>query len=165
MTFAPLAACGATAQTPRMTTTAIARSPVTAVAPAAPEAARAHFAARLALETDAADVAAALSAGAVDFTLVDARSPRAFARAHLPGAVSLPHAQVDAETAAALPAGLLVTYCWGPGCNGATRAAAALAALGRPVKEMLGGIEWWVRQGHAVEGDDPPRGRTDDLVG
>jgi len=45
---------------------------------------------------------------------------------------------------------LLVVYCWGPACNGATKAAAELAALGRPVKEMLGGFEYWAREGHAV---------------
>jgi rhodanese-related sulfurtransferase len=45
----------------------------------------------------------------------------------------------------------VVTYCWGPGCNGATRAALALAELGFQVKEMLGGFEYWVREGFAFE--------------
>ena len=30
---------------------------------------------------------------------------------------------------------LLVVYCWGPGCNGATKAAVKLSALGFSVKE------------------------------
>ena len=38
---------------------------------------------------------------------------------------------------------VLVVYCWGPGCNGATKAAVKLSALGFPVKEMIGGIEYW----------------------
>jgi len=38
---------------------------------------------------------------------------------------------------------LVVTYCWGPGCNGATRGALAFASLGYQVKEMLGGYEYW----------------------
>jgi rhodanese-related sulfurtransferase len=47
-----------------------------------------------------------------------------------------------------VPAGTtVVTYCWGPGCNGATRAALAFARLGYPVKEMIGGYEYWVREG------------------
>ena len=44
----------------------------------------------------------------------------------------------------------MVTYCWGPGCNGATRAALEFALLGYPVKEMLGGFEYWVREGLPV---------------
>ena len=48
---------------------------------------------------------------------------------------------------------------WGPGCNAATNAAARLAALGRSVKEMLGGFEYWVREGHPVEGADAGSGR------
>jgi rhodanese-related sulfurtransferase len=38
---------------------------------------------------------------------------------------------------------VFVVYCWGPGCNGADKAAARLSALGRPVKIMIGGIEYW----------------------
>jgi hypothetical protein len=49
----------------------------------------------------------------------------------------------------------VVTYCWGPGCNGATRAALAFARLGYSVKEMLGGYEYWVREGFdTVSGAD-----------
>ena len=55
----------------------------------------AHFSGRLAVETDAADVAAALADGPPDFVLVDARSRDAYARGHLPGAISLPHAEID----------------------------------------------------------------------
>ena len=126
-------------------------SPVTAHPAADPADAHAHFAARLAVETDAADVAAALVAGAPDFALVDARSPEAYAAGHLPGAISLPHAAIDAGAAERLPDGLVVVYCWGPGCNGAHKAAVKLAAHGRQVKEMLGGFEYWVREGSPVE--------------
>jgi rhodanese-related sulfurtransferase len=123
--------------------------------PITPAEAHAHFAHRLAVETDAADVAAELEAGRNGFTLVDARSPDAYAAGHLPGAISLPHASITED---ALPEGLLVTYCWGPGCNAATKAAARIAALGRPVKEMIGGYEYWLREGHPTvsgSGDRP----------
>lgn len=113
--------------------------------------ARAHFARRLAVETDVADVAAALAAGGSDLVLVDARSRTSYDAGHLPGAVSLPHAQITPEAAAGLPDGPIVAYCWGPSCNGACKAAARLAALGRPVREMLGGFDYWVRDGHSVE--------------
>jgi len=125
-------------------------NPVTAAEAAPPAAAFAHFASRLAVETDVADVAAALAAGGdPGFVLLDARSPRSYAEGHLPGALLLPR-PFAAEDVAALGDVLLVVYCWGPACNGATKAARELAALGRPVKEMLGGFEYWERDGHAV---------------
>jgi rhodanese-related sulfurtransferase len=129
----------------------LAATAITAVPAAAPEEAARHFAAHLAFETDAADVGAAVRAQSLDATVVDVRSPEAFAAGHVAGAISLPHAAIDAEAAAALPAGLLVVYCWGPGCNGAHRGALRLARLGRQVKEMLGGFEYYEREGHPVE--------------
>ena len=49
---------------------------------------------------------------------------------------------------------MVVTYCWGPGCNGATRAAlGAGPASAIAVQEMIGGIEYWVREGFPVRTD------------
>ena len=121
---------------------------------APPEIAHAHFLTRLAVETDAADVAADLAAGDPPYTVVDVRGAASYARGHIPGAVNAPSGAIDAATAASLPDGLLVVYCWGPGCNGAQKAGAALAGHGRQVKEMLGGFEYWIREGHPVEGTD-----------
>jgi rhodanese-related sulfurtransferase len=113
------------------------------------------FAQRLQHETDADDVGSALLDGSADFTLIDARSPAAYAAAHLPGAISLPHREITAD---ALPARPLVVYCWGPGCNAATKACAKIAALGRDdVKEMLGGFEYYVREGYPIEGEQADR--------
>jgi rhodanese-related sulfurtransferase len=126
-------------------------SAVTAVPAAPAEIALAHFAGRLAVETDVADVAAALAAGERDFVIVDARSRQSYAAGHLPGAIHLPHSRITPESVEALPEGLIVTYCWGPSCNAATKAARRLAELGRPVKEMLGGFDYWLRDGHPVE--------------
>ena len=126
-------------------------NPVTAVEAAEPAAALRHFAGRLAVETDVADVAAALDAG--DARLRPARRP--LAASPTPPATCparrLLARPFAAEDVAALGDALLVVYCWGPACNGATKAARELAALGRPVKEMLGGFEYWERDGHAVE--------------
>jgi rhodanese-related sulfurtransferase len=108
-----------------------------------------HFTRRLEVETDVADVAAAMEAGEADFVLLDARSRASYDAGHLPGAVHL--REISAETVAELPDRLVVTYCWGPACNGACKAALRLAQLGRPVKEMLGGYEYWTRDGHPVE--------------
>ena len=124
---------------------------VTEVAAAQPAAALDHFSARLAFETDVSDVAAALdSPDDPGFVLLDARSPRSYTAGHLPGAQLLPRPFTAADVEA-LGDALLVVYCWGPACNGATKAARELAALGRPVKEMIGGFEYWERDGHAVE--------------
>ena len=136
---------------------AVARfSSVTEFLAAEPSAAEGPFAARLAFETDPADVHADLMKGDPRFVLVDARSREAFARSHLPGAVSLPWRHIGAESTRDLPRDrLLVTYCWGPSCNASTKAALKLARLGFRVKEMIGGIEYWEREGHPLErGDD-----------
>jgi rhodanese-related sulfurtransferase len=102
------------------------------------------FAERLALQTDVSDVRAAQP----NVVLVDSRSAASWAQGHIPGALHLPHAEIPQRAAALLdPAVPVVTYCWGPGCNGATRAALALSLQGYAVKEMLGGIEYWIREG------------------
>jgi rhodanese-related sulfurtransferase len=133
------------------TVTAPHPSAVTAIPAARPEDAARHFAARLAFETDVADVGAAVAAGEPDFVLVDVRSRDAFAAGHIPGAISLPHREIDAARAAELPDGLLVVYCWGPGCNAAQHGGHKLSAEGRQVKEMIGGWEYYVREGWPTE--------------
>ena len=150
-----MARAAGTADDPGMTATVSHPAPVLADPPAPPAEALAHFAARLAFECDPADVVADLRDGGGAFVLLDCRSRAAYARAHLPGARSLPHAEIDAAALDSVPAGtLLVTYCWGPGCNGATRAALALALLGFRVREMIGGFEYWAREGLPVETAD-----------
>jgi rhodanese-related sulfurtransferase len=106
------------------------------------------FAERLATQTDVADVHAALSTATPGFLLVDSRSAAAWAQGHIPGALHLPTAEIAARAGDLLdPAVAVVTYCWGPGCNGATRAALALSRQGYAVREMLGGVEYWAREG------------------
>ncbi|MEU0616127.1 rhodanese-like domain-containing protein [Streptomyces albogriseolus] len=145
-----------------MTTTTV--NTVLRVAPASPAVAAAHFRASLALYTDVSDVAAALASGGdPGFVLVDSRASEAWDQGHVPGALHLPTARI-AERAADLldPAVPVVTYCWGPGCDGAARAALALAELGYRVKEMLGGFEYWVREGYAYATPGGREGRAAD---
>jgi rhodanese-related sulfurtransferase len=121
-------------------------------APAAPDVAAAFFAARLACETDASDVAAALASGDPGFVLLDTRGDAAWEQGRIPGARHVPTAAIpDADLD---PDVVVVTYCWGPGCNGATRGALAAARRGLRVKEMVGGVEYWVREGLPLETDD-----------
>ncbi len=102
------------------------------------------FARKLRCETDPADVYSDMKNGVEDFILLDVRSAADYERSHAAGAQSFPHATMDAKTTARLPQDkTLVVYCWGPGCNGATKAALKLSKLGFAVKEMIGGIEYW----------------------
>ncbi|MEU0091578.1 rhodanese-like domain-containing protein [Kribbella sp. NPDC006257] len=120
--------------------------------PAVQDAAVAHFAARLSFETDPSDVAADIGAGVTGWVLIDSRSQESWDQGHVAGAVHLPTAEIAARAASVVPAGSsVVTYCWGPGCNGGTRAALEFAKLGYPVKEMIGGFEYWAREGLPVE--------------
>ena len=115
----------------------------------------AHFRGRLGFESDVSDVAAALADPEPGFVLVDTRSDASWTQGHVPGAIHLPGPRIAAEAAERIPADTpVVVYCWGPGCNGATRAALEFALLGYPVKEMLGGFEYWVREGFAFDTAD-----------
>ena len=118
-----------------------------------------HFRSRLGLATDPSDVHADLERGETGFIVLDARSPEAYAAGHVPGAVSLPHRRMEASTVAALPKDkVIVTYCDGIGCNASTKAAFKLTALGFLVKEMIGGLDWWKRDGYPVAtGGEPGR--------
>jgi rhodanese-related sulfurtransferase len=77
----------------------------------------------------------------------------------------MPTAMIPVKAAHLLdPAVPVVTYCWGPGCDGATKAALALARRGYRVKEMIGGIEYWIREGFEVETIDGLVTRPADLL-
>ena len=126
-------------------------SSVTAVAPAASELALQHFATGLEFETDCWDVHDAMSTGKADFVLLDVRGPDLYARGHVPGAVHLPHGKIVEGKMREYPTDtVFVTYCAGPHCNGAQKAAIRLAKLGRPVKLMIGGITGWLDEGFAL---------------
>ena len=124
---------------------------VTAVPAASSEDALAHFERRLTFETDCWDVHDALSRGADDFVLLDVRSLELYEASHVPGATNLPHARIIERNLTAWSNDtLLVVYCAGPHCNGANKAALRLARLGRPVKEMIGGMTGWVHEGFSL---------------
>jgi rhodanese-related sulfurtransferase len=110
-----------------------------------------HFSVTLQFETDCWDTHDALASGNPGFVLVDVRSPEKYAEGHVAGAINLLRGKMIASRLAEYPMDtLFVTYCAGPHCNGATKAAAVLAKLGRPVKIMIGGVTGWLDEGFAL---------------
>ena len=110
-----------------------------------------HFRSKLAFETDAWDLNELVRAGA-NVVIVDARSEANYAQEHIPNAINFPHRQMNADSTKHLDRdALYVTYCDGIGCNASTKGALKLAELGFQVKELIGGIDWWKRDGYATE--------------
>ncbi|GLX78571.1 rhodanese [Thalassotalea insulae] len=126
-----------------MSTTAIV-SNAFATQVAASDHAHAFFTDKLACETDCSDVYADIKAGNKDYLLLDVRSSEAYEKSHAITALSMPHKEINQQSFAQYDKDtLFIVYCWGPGCNGATKAAAKISALGFAVKEMIGGIHYW----------------------
>ena len=115
-----------------------------------------YFAAKLRYETDPSDVAAAFAAGDT-FVFVDTRGHSSWHQGRATGAVHIPRAEIAVRAPLEIPLGTpVVVYCWGPACNGATRSAIEFLKLGYPVREMIGGFEYWAREGLGVVDDHGP---------
>ena len=111
----------------------------------------AHFESRLAFETDPSDLHKAFENGQ-RFALVDVRGDSSWQQGHLVGAVHMHHSEILERAPKEIPLDMpIVVYCWGPGCNGAQRGALHFARLGYKVKEMIGGFEYWAREGYPIE--------------
>jgi rhodanese-related sulfurtransferase len=107
---------------------------------------------KLRFHTDSWDLFVDLKAGCPDITVVDARSWDSYQKGHIPGAISFPHREMTEETVASLDRNkVYVVYCDGIGCNGSTKGSYKLSRLGFRVKELLGGLDWWQRDGHPIE--------------
>ncbi|MEM1190529.1 MAG: rhodanese-like domain-containing protein [Pseudomonadota bacterium] len=127
------------------------RSPVATYPAASAKDAVRHFESRLSYETDCWDTHEALLSATPDFVLLDVRSPELYAGGHIPGALNLPHGKITNRRLNAWAGHtLFVVYCAGPHCNGANKAALRIARLGRPVKEMIGGVCGWINEGFAL---------------
>jgi len=112
---------------------------------------------KLRFHTDSWDLSVDLKAGQAGIVVIDARSRDAYEAGHIPGAVSFPHREMNAASTASLDRSkVYVVYCDGIGCNGSTKGAYKLARLGFRVKELLGGLDWWRRDGHAVASSREP---------
>lgn len=120
-----------------------------------------HYEDKLNHETDSWDLKEAIQNGE-NIIAIDARSAEAFAEEHIPGAMSFPHRTMNSETTSHLDReSLYVTYCDGIGCNASTKGALKMARLGFRVKELMGGLDWWKRDGHPTQKSE--EGRSDSL--
>lgn len=113
-----------------------------------------YFSTKLTLETDASDVYAAQKAGE-EFVLVDVRGDEAWAQGRVRGAIHMPYRDIAERAPREIPEGTpVVVYCWSPGCNAGAKGAVEFAKLGFPVREMIGGYEYWIREGQPTENDE-----------
>ena len=111
-----------------------------------------HYKAKLEYEIDPWDLNEALDRGD-KILLIDTRSPEAYWKSHIPGAMNIPHRTMSNATTGHLDKGaLIVTYCDGIRCNGSTKGALNMLQLGFRVKELIGGIDCWRYDGYPVDG-------------
>jgi rhodanese-related sulfurtransferase len=111
-----------------------------------------HYQRKLAYEMDAADLFVALGNGD-PLVVVDGRSASAYELEHIPGAINLPHKELCFNNTESLSKSkIYVCYCDGIGCNASTKTALKLLTLGFQVRELIGGLDWWKRDGYMTEG-------------
>jgi rhodanese-related sulfurtransferase len=122
------------------------------------------FATRLAHETDPSDVYAAQKAGEA-IVLVDVRGVEAWQQGRIAGAIHMPYREIAQRAPREIDAdATVVVYCWSPGCNAGVKGAYEFAKLGYAVKEMIGGYEYWAREGQPTENDEGPLPRVFDRL-
>jgi rhodanese-related sulfurtransferase len=110
-----------------------------------------YFKSKLDFELDPWDLFTAIEKGE-DIIPLDTRKSEYYNREHIPGAISLPHREINKETTKGLDKSkIYATYCKGVGCNASTRGALKLSELGFRVKELYGGIEAWKNDGYSTE--------------
>lgn len=117
------------------------------------------YQAKLKFEIDSWDLFESINQGK-DIKVIDARSSEAFALEHIPIALNIPHRTMSLETTSHLnKETLYVIYCDGIGCNASTKGALNMTKLGFRVKELLGGLDWWKRDGYQTEGKQAQAGQ------
>jgi rhodanese-related sulfurtransferase len=107
---------------------------------------------KLDFEMDPSDLFNALENGENVIPL-DTRQQFGFEKEHIPGAINIPHRNMDENSTSHLDRSkTYVCYCDGIGCNASTKGALNMTKLGFQVKELIGGIEWWKFDGYATVG-------------
>ena len=115
---------------------------------------------KLKFEIDSWDLYEAIKNGD-DVVVIDARASTVYEKSHIPTAINIPHRTMDESSTSHLNRkSLYVTYCDGIGCNASTKGALNMARLGFNVKELLGGLDWWLRDGYSTEGAEATEGKV-----
>ena len=89
-----------------------------------------------------------------EFVLIETLGPKYYEDAHLPGAINIPHTQVDTLAPEMLPdkSAQIVVYCSNRACQNSPQAARRLAALGyENVYDYEEGKQDWIEAGLAIE--------------
>jgi rhodanese-related sulfurtransferase/DNA-binding transcriptional ArsR family regulator len=87
--------------------------------------------------------------------IIDVRTTDNYELGHIPGALSVPQAELQ-DQLATLPHGQeVVAYCQGPYCVASPRAVQLLRAHGHHASSLEGGLARWRRRGLPVTETDP----------
>lgn len=100
------------------------------------------------------EVRARMKSG-VPMTLIEALPEKYYLGGHLPGAINIPHTEIEAGARALLPDrdAFIIVYCASLACRNSTLAAQALGRLGyRNVREYAEGKQDWSDAGLPMEG-------------
>jgi rhodanese-related sulfurtransferase/DNA-binding transcriptional ArsR family regulator len=84
-------------------------------------------------------------------TVLDVRPADEFALGHVPGAVNLPLAELDARLASIKPSQDVVAYCRGSYCVMSFEAVARLREKGIAARRLEGGMPEWIAAGLPTE--------------
>lgn len=111
-----------------------------------------HYQQKLDFEWDSADLFDELEKSS-KVVILDTRKKEAFDLEHIPGAINFPHRNMnDLSTKDLDKENIYVCYCDGIGCNGSTKGSLKMTQLGFQVRELIGGLDWWKRDGYATGG-------------
>ncbi len=113
-----------------------------------------HYEDKLKYEMDSWDLSLALKNNE-NVIVIDARASNAYEYERVPSAINIPHKTMNIDTTKDLDKdALYISYCDGIGCNASTKGALNMAKLGFQIKELIGGLDWWIRDGHETHGEN-----------
>lgn len=113
-----------------------------------------HYQSKLDYEWDSADLFRNLEER-TDIVVIDTRKSWAYDIEHIPSAISFPHPEMDETSTASMnKSKIYVCYCDGIGCNGSTKGSLKMTQLGFNTRELIGGLDWWKRDGYSTEGEE-----------
>ena len=113
-----------------------------------------HYENKLKYEIDSSDLFTAIT-NKEDIVIIDVRNKEAYDRSHIPSSINLYHQDMNETSTKDFNKNTLyISYCDGIGCNGSTKGALNMSKLGFKVKELMGGHDWWLRDGYETKGEE-----------